>query len=69
MGRYVPAVRTADPHALEGLQPGQWIEYATGEEPGALGRYYGRRNGVVWIAWGAAARRRFATFARAARVV
>lgn len=67
MARYTATVRTCDPHALEALQPGQWIDYATGDEPPARGRFYGRRGGVVWIAWGSTARRRFARFAQVAR--
>lgn len=63
MARYLPTVATRDPHNLpDTLQPGQWIDYA-----GARGRWHGRARGVVWIAWGATARRRFATFARVAR--
>lgn len=63
MARYLPTVRTSAPHALpDALQPGQWIDY-----DGALGRWHGRARGVVWIAWGKAARKSFPTFARVAR--
>ncbi len=69
MARYLPTVRTSHPEALEalGLQPGQWIDYAAGFAEPTRGRYYGKARGVVWIAWGVAARKRFPTFARVAR--
>lgn len=57
MARYQAAICTSSPEALA-CQPGQWINYQ-----GAIGRYMGRRKGVVWIAWGATARKRFPTFA------
>lgn len=61
--RYRPTIATNDPHnlALFGrLQPGQWIAYGS-----ARGRFMGVRNGTVWIAWAATARKRFADFAAA----
>lgn len=63
MSRYLPTVRTSDPAALTDLQPGQWIDYN-----GSRGRYYGRRNGVMFIAWTRAARgRKWPVFANVAR--
>jgi hypothetical protein len=57
MARYLPAIATSSPETVTG-QPGQWINYN-----GALGRYMGRRNGCVWIAWDETARKRFPKFA------
>lgn len=67
MARYLPAVVTRDPATLEGLQPGQWIAYDAGFATPSRGRFYGRRNGLVFIAWGRAATHRFPTFAQVAR--
>jgi hypothetical protein len=58
--RFQKIIHTDAPETLSGLQPGQWIDYA-----GTIGRFMGMRNGVHWIAWGATARKRFATFAAA----
>lgn len=55
--KYRPTIRTSDPETVR-AQAGQWIDYQ-----GALGRFMGRRNGVVWIAWGDTARKRFQRFA------
>jgi len=63
MARYLPTIRTNDPDTLDGLHPGQWIDYQ-----GARGRYMGRKNGSVWIAWGGTARKRFDRFALAFHV-
>ena len=60
--RYVPMIHTSNPELLSGLQPGQWINYE-----GAKGRYMGRKNGCVWIAWNGTAAKRFHIFARAFR--
>lgn len=60
MANYLPTISTTAPETLDNLQPGQWIEYN-----GVKGRYMGRRNGSVWIAWGATARKRFGAFADA----
>ena len=60
--RYVPTIHTSNPELLSGLQPGQWINYE-----GAKGRYMGRKNGCVWIAWNGTAAKRFHIFARAFR--
>lgn len=57
MAQYLPTIRTDKPETIS-AQAGQWIDYQ-----GARGRYMGRRNGCVWIAWGATATRRFARFA------
>ena len=55
--KYAPAIRTDAPETVS-AQPGQWINYGT-----ARGRYMGRRNGCVWIAWGRTATHRFPAFA------
>jgi hypothetical protein len=57
MSQYTAAIRTNAPETIS-AQPGQWIDYN-----GARGRYMGRRNGCVWIAWGSTATERFARFA------
>ena len=57
--KYRPTIRTDKPETIS-AQAGQWIDYN-----GALGRFMGRRRGVVWIAWGATARHRFPAFAAA----
>lgn len=59
---YIPKVIVKRPQQLRGLQPGQWIEYE-----GSTGRFMGRGNATVWIAWGGTARKRFAQFAAAFR--
>ena len=58
--RYRSTICTATPELLNYLHPGQWIDY-----DGVKGRYMGRRNGTVWIAWGKTAkcRDRFRVFA------
>lgn len=58
--RYLPKVAVTHPQHLSGLRPGQWIDYQ-----GSTGRYMGRIGKTVWIAWGGAARKHFATFAKA----
>lgn len=58
--KFQAAIKTSNPHDLKGLQAGQWIDYE-----GTQGRYMGRRNGTVWIAWGGTARERFSVFAQA----
>jgi hypothetical protein len=60
--RYAPAIVTDAPDTLDNLPPGQWVRYGS-----ALGRYMGRRNGCVWIAWGRSASIRFPAFAAAFR--
>jgi len=55
--RYAPAIATRSPQDVI-AQPGQWIDYE-----GSRGRYMGRRNGCVWIAWGTTATKRFQKFA------
>lgn len=55
--RYQPAIKTSAPETVV-AQPGNWIDYE-----GAIGRYMGRRNGCVWIAWGSTATKRFQQFA------
>jgi hypothetical protein len=57
MSRYLSTIATNRPEIIS-AQSGQWINYQ-----GARGRYMGRRNGVVWIAWGKTASHRFARFA------
>lgn len=57
---YLPKIKVTRPQQLRGLHPGQWIEYE-----GVTGRFMGRLGMTVWIAWGGAARKRFATFAKA----
>jgi hypothetical protein len=59
---YFPTIDIKRPQMLRGLQPGQWIRYE-----GARGRYMGRLGGVVWIAWGSSATKRFHIFAAAFR--
>ena len=57
--RFQPAIQTNTPETVI-AQPGQWISYN-----GSRGRYMGRRNGDVWIAWGKTATHRFGKFAAA----
>lgn len=58
--RYQSAIRTDRPETLDNLQIGQWVDYE-----GILGRWVGRRAGVVWIAWAGSARERFPRFVQA----
>jgi hypothetical protein len=57
MARYAPAICTDKPETIS-AQPGQWVNVN-----GAKGRYMGRRNGCIWIAWGTTATQRFPRFA------
>ncbi len=58
--RYLPKVKVTHAQYLSGLRPGQWIDFE-----GSTGRFMGRIGKTVWIAWGGAATKRFATFAKA----
>ena len=58
--RYTTAIKTSTPETIEGVQPGQWINY-----DGARGRFLAVRNGVVWIAWGRTATHNWPRFVEA----